>query len=80
LKDRIIWGGLGIAVTFEASKKTLIATKAYSKSEIAWYLQSSFLYTFLIVAVDESIKSATRITTLTTSECLIPDMLPDISV
>ncbi|KAJ9618865.1 ferrioxamine B transporter [Taxawa tesnikishii (nom. ined.)] len=48
LKDRAVWGALGIAwmVNF------------------AWYLQGDYLYTVLSVAFDESVKSATRITSL----------------
>ncbi|EDN05031.1 conserved hypothetical protein [Histoplasma mississippiense (nom. inval.)] len=48
LKDRAVWAALGIAVMLNT----------------AWYLQGDFLYTVLIVAFDESIKSATRITSL----------------
>ena len=48
LKDRAIWGALGIAVTLN----------------FAWTMQGDFLYTVLIVAFNESIKSATRITNL----------------
>lgn len=55
LKDRTVWGAFGIAVIFEAT----------------WYLQSSFLYTFLVVVVNESIKSATRIATVYTFCCVI---------
>ncbi|PGH16710.1 hypothetical protein AJ79_01583 [Helicocarpus griseus UAMH5409] len=48
LKDRAVWGALGLAVMLNT----------------AWYLQGDFLYTILIVAFDESVKSATRITSL----------------
>ncbi|KLJ08032.1 MFS transporter, SIT family, siderophore-iron:H+ symporter [Blastomyces silverae] len=48
LKDRAVWAALGLAVMLNT----------------AWYLQGDFLYTVLIVAFDESIKSATRITSL----------------
>ncbi|OJD19047.1 hypothetical protein AJ78_00998 [Emergomyces pasteurianus Ep9510] len=48
LRDRAVWAALGIAVMLNT----------------AWYLQGDFLYTVLIVAFDESIKSATRITSL----------------
>ncbi|KAH7392045.1 siderochrome-iron transporter-like protein Sit1 [Phaeosphaeria sp. MPI-PUGE-AT-0046c] len=48
LKDRAVWGPMGIACTLN----------------FAWYMQGDFLYTVLIVAFDESIKSATRITSL----------------
>ncbi|KAH8592033.1 siderochrome-iron uptake transporter [Bisporella sp. PMI_857] len=48
LKDRAVWGALGIAwmLTF------------------CWYLQGNFLYTVLIISFDLSIKSATRISSL----------------
>ncbi|KAM5437765.1 ferrioxamine B transporter [Microsporum ferrugineum] len=46
LKDRGVWGALGIAIMLNT----------------AWYLQGDFLYTVLVVAFNESIKSATRIT------------------
>ncbi|KAJ5668963.1 Major facilitator superfamily domain general substrate transporter [Penicillium macrosclerotiorum] len=48
LKDRGVWGALGIA--------TMLNT--------AWYLQGDFLYTVLYVSFDESVLSATRITSL----------------
>ncbi|OAX79923.1 hypothetical protein ACJ72_05755 [Emergomyces africanus] len=48
LKDRAVWAALGLAVMLNT----------------AWYLQGDFLFTVLIVAFDESIKSATRITSL----------------
>ncbi|EEP77330.1 hypothetical protein UREG_02179 [Uncinocarpus reesii 1704] len=48
LKDRAVWGALGIAISLNT----------------AWYMQGDFLYTVLIVAFNESIKSATRITSL----------------
>ncbi|EPS29235.1 Siderophore iron transporter 1 [Penicillium oxalicum] len=48
LKDRGVWGALGIAVMLNT----------------AWYLQGDFLYTVLFVSFDESILSATRITSL----------------
>ncbi|KMP06227.1 siderophore iron transporter 1 [Coccidioides immitis H538.4] len=48
LKDRAVWGALGLAVALNT----------------AWYMQGDFLYTILVVAFDESIKSATRITSL----------------
>lgn len=48
LKDRAVWAALGMAVMLN----------------FAWYLQGDYLYTVLIVAFDESIKSATRITSL----------------
>jgi MFS transporter, SIT family, siderophore-iron:H+ symporter len=48
LKDRAVWGALGMA--------TMLT--------FAWYLQGDYLYTVLIVAFDESIQSATRITSL----------------
>ncbi|OCK83870.1 siderophore iron transporter 1 [Lepidopterella palustris CBS 459.81] len=48
LKDRAVWGALGIAMMLNT----------------AWYLQGDYLYTVLIVAFNESIKSATRISSL----------------
>jgi SIT family siderophore-iron:H+ symporter-like MFS transporter len=48
LKDRAVWGALGIAVMLNT----------------AWYLQGDYLYTVLIVGFNESIKSATRISSL----------------
>lgn len=48
LKDRGVWGALGIAIMLNT----------------AWYLQGDYLYTVLIVAFGESIKSATRISSL----------------
>ncbi|KAF7125351.1 hypothetical protein CNMCM5793_001529 [Aspergillus hiratsukae] len=48
LKDRAVWGALGIAVMLNT----------------AWTLQGDYLYTVLVVSFDESIMSATRITSL----------------
>ncbi|EKG20207.1 General substrate transporter [Macrophomina phaseolina MS6] len=48
LKDRSVWGALGIAMCLNW----------------AWYMQADFLYTVLVVAFNESVKSATRITQL----------------
>ncbi|KAK2737879.1 Siderophore transporter [Onygenales sp. PD_40] len=48
LKDRSVWGALGLAVMLNC----------------AWYLQGDFLYTVLIVAFDESVLSASRISFL----------------
>ncbi|KAI0075932.1 ferrichrome-type siderophore transporter [Panus rudis PR-1116 ss-1] len=48
LKDRAVWGALGIAIMLNTS----------------WYLQGDYLYTVLVVAFDESVKSATRISSL----------------
>ncbi|KAJ5791284.1 uncharacterized protein N7518_008295 [Penicillium psychrosexuale] len=48
LKDRAVWGALGIPIMLNT----------------AWYLQGDFLYTVLYVSFDESILSATRITSL----------------
>ncbi|KAJ5788208.1 hypothetical protein N7457_003198 [Penicillium paradoxum] len=47
-KDRAVWGALGIPIMLNA----------------AWYLQGNFLYTVLYVSFDESVLSATRITSL----------------
>ncbi|PYH93163.1 MFS general substrate transporter [Aspergillus ellipticus CBS 707.79] len=48
LKDRAVWGALGIAIMLNT----------------AWTLQGEYLYTALIVSFDESITSATRIRSL----------------
>ncbi|KAL1998465.1 hypothetical protein VTN02DRAFT_6124 [Thermoascus thermophilus] len=45
LKDRAVWGALGIAVFLNT----------------AWYLQGDYLYTVLVVSFNESVMSATRI-------------------
>lgn len=48
LKDRGVWGALGIALFLN----------------FTWYMQGDYLFSVLVVAFDESIKSATRITSL----------------
>ncbi|KAK9464215.1 major facilitator superfamily domain-containing protein [Lipomyces oligophaga] len=48
IKDRGVWSALGIAVFIDW----------------VWYMQGDYLYTVLIVGVGESVKSATRITSL----------------
>lgn len=48
LKDRGIWTGLIIAVLIN----------------FIWYMQGDYMYTILIVAVNQSVKAATRITSL----------------
>lgn len=48
LRDRAIWAGLGVACMLN----------------FCWYMQGDFLFTVLIVAFDQSIMSATRITSL----------------
>lgn len=48
LKDRAVWGALGIAWMLN----------------FVWYMQGDYLYTVLVVAFDESVKSATRIASL----------------
>jgi SIT family siderophore-iron:H+ symporter-like MFS transporter len=48
LKNRGVWSGFGIACILN----------------FAWYMQGAYLYPVLIVAFDESVKSATRITSL----------------
>merc|ERR1711939_726075 len=48
LKDRAVWGALGIACTLN----------------FTWYLQGDYLYTVLIVAFNFSIKAATRVSSL----------------
>lgn len=48
IKDRAVWGALGIAWMLN----------------FAWYLQGDYLYTVLAVAFNESVASATRISSL----------------
>lgn len=48
LRDRGVWGALGIAMMLN----------------FAWYLQGAYLYTVLVVAFDFSIAAATRISSL----------------
>ncbi|KKY25283.1 putative siderochrome-iron transporter sit1 [Phaeomoniella chlamydospora] len=48
LRDRAVWSAMGVACTLNFS----------------WYLQGDYLYTVLVVAFDESVKSATRISSL----------------
>ncbi|KAI9044359.1 putative siderochrome-iron transporter Sit1 [Aspergillus affinis] len=48
LKDRAVWGALGIAMMLN----------------LAWVIQGEFLYTVLIVSFDETVTSATRIASL----------------
>jgi MFS transporter, SIT family, siderophore-iron:H+ symporter len=48
LKDRGIWAGLIIAVFID----------------FIWYMQGDYMYTVLIVAANQSVKAATRITSL----------------
>ncbi|OGE47335.1 hypothetical protein PENARI_c049G09999 [Penicillium arizonense] len=48
LQDRAVWGALGIPIMLNT----------------AWHVQGDFLYTVLYVSFDESILSATRITSL----------------
>ncbi|KAF2269789.1 siderophore iron transporter 1 [Lojkania enalia] len=48
MKDRAVWGALGIAITLN----------------FAWTCQGDFLYSVLVVGFNESIKSATRIASL----------------
>ncbi|KAI8942966.1 ferrioxamine B transporter [Plenodomus lindquistii] len=59
LKDRAVWGALGIACTLN----------------FAWYMQGDFLYTVLVVAFDESIKSATRISSLYSFSSVITGLI-----
>ena len=48
MKDRAVWGPMGIAVLLN----------------FTWYMQGDYLYTVLVVAFDFSVTSATRITSL----------------
>jgi MFS transporter, SIT family, siderophore-iron:H+ symporter len=67
LKDRAVWGALGIACTLnfgEFSSMSRLSMPFILTYYIAWYMQGDFLYTVLVVAFDESVKSATRILSL----------------
>jgi SIT family siderophore-iron:H+ symporter-like MFS transporter len=59
LADRAVWGALGIACTLN----------------FAWYMQGDFLYTVLVVSFNESIKSATRISSLYSFSSVITGIL-----
>ncbi|KAF2194237.1 ferrichrome-type siderophore transporter [Zopfia rhizophila CBS 207.26] len=59
LKDRAVWGALGIAITLN----------------FAWTCQGDFLYTVLVVGFNESVKSATRITSLYSFSSVITGVL-----
>ncbi|KAJ4353159.1 ferrioxamine B transporter [Ascochyta clinopodiicola] len=59
LKDRAVWGALGIACTLN----------------FAWTMQGDFLYTVLVVSFNESIKSATRISSLYSFSSVITGLL-----
>ncbi|KAF2643833.1 siderochrome-iron transporter-like protein Sit1 [Massarina eburnea CBS 473.64] len=59
LKDRAVWGALGIATFLN----------------FAWGCQNDFLYSVLIVGFDESVKSATRITSLYSFASVITGVL-----
>lgn len=50
LKDRGVWGALGVALFFD----------------FAWYMQGDYLYSVLLIAYGQSVLSATRITNLYT--------------
>ncbi|KAF2014847.1 siderochrome-iron transporter-like protein Sit1 [Aaosphaeria arxii CBS 175.79] len=59
MKDRAVWGAIGIAVMLN----------------FAWTCQGDFLYTVLIVGFNESVKSATRITSLYSFASVITGVL-----
>ncbi|KAF1362103.1 siderochrome-iron transporter-like protein Sit1 [Lizonia empirigonia] len=59
LKDRAVWGALGIACTLN----------------FAWTIQGDFLYTVLVVSFNESIKSATRISSLYSFSSVITGLI-----
>ncbi|KAJ4367044.1 ferrioxamine B transporter [Neocucurbitaria cava] len=59
LKDRAVWGALGIAITLN----------------FAWTCQGDFLYSVLVVAFNESVKSATRIASLYSFASVITGIL-----
>ncbi|OWB66665.1 hypothetical protein B5S30_g2008 [[Candida] boidinii] len=48
MKDRAVWAAIAIALFIN----------------FCWYMQGDYIYTVLLVAVNESVKSATRITSL----------------
>ncbi|KAJ9665892.1 ferrioxamine B transporter [Coniosporium apollinis] len=64
LTDRAVWGAIGIAMMLNT----------------AWYLQGDYLYTVLVVAFNESIKSATRITSLYSFVSVITGVFVGITV
>ncbi|KAH6622208.1 siderochrome-iron transporter-like protein Sit1 [Boeremia exigua] len=59
LADRAVWGALGIACTLN----------------FAWYMQGDFLYTVLVVSFNESVKSATRISSLYSFSSVITGLI-----
>ena len=59
LADRAVWGALGIACTLN----------------FAWTMQGDFLYTVLVVSFNESIKSATRISSLYSFSSVITGLI-----
>lgn len=59
LKDRAVWGALGIACTLN----------------FAWTMQGDFLYTVLVVSFNESVKSATRISSLYSFSSVITGLI-----
>ncbi|KAF2867730.1 siderochrome-iron transporter-like protein Sit1 [Massariosphaeria phaeospora] len=59
MKDRSVWAALGIAVTLN----------------FAWTCQGDYLYSVLIVGFNESVKSATRITSLYSFASVISGIL-----
>ncbi|KFY19524.1 hypothetical protein V493_07924 [Pseudogymnoascus sp. VKM F-4281 (FW-2241)] len=64
LKDRGVWSALCIAIMLNT----------------AWYMQGDYLYTVLVVAFDESVKSATRITSLYSFVSVITGLITGIVV
>ncbi|OBT91484.1 siderophore transporter [Pseudogymnoascus verrucosus] len=64
LKDRGVWSALLVAIMLNT----------------AWYMQGDYLYTVLIVAFGESVKSATRITSLYSFVSVITGLITGIVV
>ncbi|KAF1962337.1 MFS general substrate transporter [Byssothecium circinans] len=59
LKDRAVWGALGIATFLN----------------FAWGMQADYLYSVLVIGFNESVKSATRITSLYSFASVITGLL-----
>jgi SIT family siderophore-iron:H+ symporter-like MFS transporter len=65
MKDRSVWGAIGVACFLNFGK---CVKRFYHTCEpnmtTAWSVQADFLYTVLQVGFNESVKSATRITSM----------------
>ena len=64
LQDRTVWGSLGLAWLLNFS----------------WYMQGDYLYTVLVVAFDQTVRSATRITALYSLVAVIAGVVPALVV